>query len=363
MRAGRIDERHDDQHRDQRRRGRDRAVVRIDRIIDPNTTADPDVSITLPFGRCRYCSTDAIRSRSRPFQTDSPGLDGIDQHHAPDRAVDLGERPARDAGAGPSGPARAARAAGRPWPDLLALLVVEHLQRRVVRQLADLRDQRQLALLHLGRPGQQVVDRRDLADDVGARAARRPACGSSRGSARPRRSSQPGRWSATATARTACRCCDRSAWTRSVRVQLGVQLAEVVLERVLQEVRAARTPTRSIPAVSTTHQRRAPALDEARQRPQFSGARTGPPARVPADVLSSSDQHRRQHREGRQPAGNRARPRPSRRTGRSRGSWSPSATRRPPTPQIAATSVPRQMPCSASRSAVAGSSPRARCSS
>ena len=45
---------------------------RIERIIDAKTTAEPEVSTTLPFGRCRYCRTEAIRSRSRPFQTESP---------------------------------------------------------------------------------------------------------------------------------------------------------------------------------------------------------------------------------------------------------------------------------------------------
>ena len=45
---------------------------RTDRIIAPNTTADPDVSSTVPSGRCRYWSTAAILSRSLPFQTDNP---------------------------------------------------------------------------------------------------------------------------------------------------------------------------------------------------------------------------------------------------------------------------------------------------
>ena len=45
----------------------------------------------------------------------------------------------------------------------------QHHQRRVVRQLADLRHRLQLPPLHLGRPGQQVEDRHDLADDVVAR--------------------------------------------------------------------------------------------------------------------------------------------------------------------------------------------------
>ena len=44
---------------------------RIDRIIAPNTTAKPDVSITLPSSSLMFCSTDAIRSRSRPFQTET----------------------------------------------------------------------------------------------------------------------------------------------------------------------------------------------------------------------------------------------------------------------------------------------------
>ena len=43
---------------------------RIERIIAAKTTAEPEVSTTLPFGRCRYCSTEAMRRRSRPFQTE-----------------------------------------------------------------------------------------------------------------------------------------------------------------------------------------------------------------------------------------------------------------------------------------------------
>ena len=49
---------------------------RIERIIAEKTTADPDVSTTLPFGRCRYCRTEAMRSRSRPFQTEIPPSGG-----------------------------------------------------------------------------------------------------------------------------------------------------------------------------------------------------------------------------------------------------------------------------------------------
>ena len=45
---------------------------RIDLIIAPNTTAKPEVSITLPLSRRMVCSTLAMRSNSRPFHTDSP---------------------------------------------------------------------------------------------------------------------------------------------------------------------------------------------------------------------------------------------------------------------------------------------------
>ena len=49
---------------------------RTDRIIDPNTTAKPEVSITLPLSSLIVCSTEAMRSRSRPFQTEIPRSGG-----------------------------------------------------------------------------------------------------------------------------------------------------------------------------------------------------------------------------------------------------------------------------------------------
>ena len=47
-----------------------------ERIIAPKTTAEPEVSMTLPLGNVSSWSTAAIFSRSLPFQTDKPPSEG-----------------------------------------------------------------------------------------------------------------------------------------------------------------------------------------------------------------------------------------------------------------------------------------------
>ena len=171
-----------------------------------------------------------------------------------------------------------------------------------MRHLADLGDGRQLALLDLGRPRQQIVHGGDLADDVGpgqvgVLLAQRLA--DRLDLVDPVRQHDRGGWPAPEQAIDA-----RVEVARLLGgVELGVQLAEVVLERILQEVPQpeGRDDRHRREAED---QRRAAPLDEPCQRPQVQGRAPAGSALVLA--LVDEDQDRRQHRERRGPARQRA---------------------------------------------------------
>ena len=166
-----------------------------------------------------------------------PLLRRVDQHHPADRAVDLGERAPRDGGQVHR--SELVQSLGRvDLREIGPLLLAQHLERRVVRQLPDLRDERQLAALHLGRARQEIVDGRDLTDDVraGGVAILLPDSRLDRFDLLDTVGEHDGGRGPAAEEAV-------EAAPEPLRllggVELGVELAEVVLERVLQEVAQA----------------------------------------------------------------------------------------------------------------------------